>query len=100
LISFFGFSDERNAWVNTVLNMMDLVPIEFEAVSNYELFWILIFDINWISTCVVQIGTADSGGLSFEQRKRVSIGVELASNPSILFLDEPTTGYVIKLRYL
>lgn len=30
--------------------------------------------------------------MSFEQRKRVSIGVELASNPSILFLDEPTTG--------
>jgi energy-coupling factor transporter ATP-binding protein EcfA2 len=30
--------------------------------------------------------------MSFEQRKRVSIGVELAANPSILFLDEPTTG--------
>jgi energy-coupling factor transporter ATP-binding protein EcfA2 len=33
-----------------------------------------------------------AGGMSFEQRKRVSIGVELAANPSILFLDEPTTG--------
>jgi hypothetical protein len=30
--------------------------------------------------------------MSFEQRKRVSIGVELAANPSLLFLDEPTTG--------
>lgn len=30
--------------------------------------------------------------MSFEQRKRVSIGVELAANPSVLFLDEPTTG--------
>lgn len=30
--------------------------------------------------------------MSFEQRKRVSIGTELAANPSILFLDEPTTG--------
>lgn len=32
------------------------------------------------------------GGMSFEQRKRVSIAVELAANPSVLFLDEPTTG--------
>eukprot|EP00981_Chlorochromonas_danica_P016034 scaffold15287_cov417-Ochromonas_danica.AAC.1 len=38
------------------------------------------------------IGILGRGGMSFEQRKRVSIGVELASNPSIIFLDEPTTG--------
>jgi ABC-type multidrug transport system ATPase subunit len=30
--------------------------------------------------------------MSFEQKKRLSIGVELAANPAILFLDEPTTG--------
>lgn len=30
--------------------------------------------------------------MSFEQRKRISIAIELAANPSILFLDEPTTG--------
>eukprot|EP01039_Chlorochromonas_danica_P022357 gene22357-biopygen7853 len=30
--------------------------------------------------------------MSFEQRKRVSIAVELAANPSVLFLYEPTTG--------
>lgn len=41
---------------------------------------------------ICQIGVLDAGGMSFEQRKRVSIGVELAANPSILFLDEPTTG--------
>jgi energy-coupling factor transporter ATP-binding protein EcfA2/ABC-type multidrug transport system permease subunit len=38
------------------------------------------------------VGDALSGGMSFEQKKRLSIGVELAANPSILFLDEPTTG--------
>jgi ABC-type lipoprotein export system ATPase subunit len=34
------------------------------------------------------VGNADEGGLSFEQRKRLSIAVELAASPSIIFLDE------------
>jgi ABC-type multidrug transport system ATPase subunit/ABC-type multidrug transport system permease subunit len=33
-----------------------------------------------------------AGALSVEQRKRLTIGVELAANPSILFADEPTSG--------
>mmetsp|Transcript_10620 Transcript_10620/g.23579 ORF Transcript_10620/g.23579 Transcript_10620/m.23579 type:complete len:1489 (+) Transcript_10620:283-4749(+) len=40
----------------------------------------------------LQVGSDETGGLSFEQRKRLSIAVELVSNPSILFLDEPTSG--------
>lgn len=37
------------------------------------------------------IGTPGSG-LSIEERKRVTIGVELAAKPDLLFLDEPTSG--------
>ena len=38
------------------------------------------------------IGTPESG-LAMEQRKRVTIGIELAAKPDLLlFLDEPTTG--------
>ena len=62
-------SIERESWVNSVLVMLELTPLENTLV-----------------------GTESTGGMSFEQKKRVSIGVELAANPAILFLDEPTTG--------
>jgi ATP-binding cassette, subfamily G (WHITE), member 2, SNQ2 len=39
------------------------------------------------------IGDLDSGvGISMEERKRLTIGIELVSKPKILFLDEPTSG--------
>ena len=31
-------------------------------------------------------------GLNVEQRKRFTIGVEMAAKPALLFLDEPTSG--------
>ncbi len=59
----------RAQWVTTVLTLLELMPLEH-----------------------TMVGSAISGGMSFEQKKRVSIAVELAANPAILFLDEPTTG--------
>lgn len=38
------------------------------------------------------VGVAGVSGLSTEQRKRLTIAVELVANPSIIFMDEPTTG--------
>ncbi|KAJ1438245.1 P-loop containing nucleoside triphosphate hydrolase [Sesbania bispinosa] len=38
------------------------------------------------------VGLPGETGLSTEQRKRLTIAVELVANPSIIFMDEPTTG--------
>ncbi|KAJ5104977.1 hypothetical protein NUU61_002324 [Penicillium alfredii] len=50
--------------------------------------------IRWLdmeSIADALIGTPGAG-LNLEQRKKVSIGVEMAAKPDILFLDEPTSG--------
>ncbi len=38
------------------------------------------------------VGIPGVSGLSTEQRKRLTIAVELVANPSVMFMDEPTTG--------
>ncbi|CAN6480310.1 unnamed protein product [Victoria cruziana] len=38
------------------------------------------------------VGVPDLFGLTTDQRKRLTIAVELVSNPSVIFMDEPTTG--------
>ncbi|EKG19816.1 ABC transporter-like protein [Macrophomina phaseolina MS6] len=61
---------EKLAYVEEIINLLELAPIA-DAL----------------------IGTPGVGGLGVEERKRVTIGVELAAKPSaLLFLDEPTSG--------
>ncbi|KAF2013317.1 ABC transporter [Aaosphaeria arxii CBS 175.79] len=61
--------EEKLAYVDTIIDLLELHDLEH--------------------TLIGRIGA----GLSVEQRKRVTIGVELVSKPSILiFLDEPTSG--------
>lgn len=61
--------EEKLAYVDTIIDLLELRDLEH--------------------TLIGQVGA----GLSVEQRKRVTIGVELVSKPSILiFLDEPTSG--------
>ncbi|ODQ51641.1 ABC transporter [Saitoella complicata NRRL Y-17804] len=64
------------------------VPIEEKY--DYVEKIINLLELNDIAEAV--IGTIGAG-LSVEQRKRVTIGVELAAKPKLLlFLDEPTSG--------
>jgi ABC-type multidrug transport system ATPase subunit len=46
-----------------------------------------------LSNCAdTRVGSTEIRGLSGGERKRTSIGVDLITNPSLVFLDEPTTG--------
>ncbi|PWY65514.1 ABC multidrug transporter [Aspergillus eucalypticola CBS 122712] len=62
-------AEEKLKYVDTIIELLELHDIA--------------------DTLIGRVGN----GLSVEQRKRVTIGVELVSKPSILiFLDEPTSG--------
>lgn len=77
--------EDKQAFVDQVLKTLELTPL-----------------------ADVLVGSSTEGGLTFEQNKRLSIAVELAASPSILFLDEPTTvschqhlgRYLLLISYL
>lgn len=61
--------EERKRKVNEVLDLLDLAHVKN-----------------------TKIGDEESRGISGGQRKRVNIGMELVTDPTLLFLDEPTSG--------
>eukprot|EP01088_Endostelium_zonatum_P016476 TRINITY_DN446_c0_g1_i1.p1 TRINITY_DN446_c0_g1~~TRINITY_DN446_c0_g1_i1.p1 ORF type:complete len:1655 (+),score=459.85 TRINITY_DN446_c0_g1_i1:79-5043(+) len=56
--------EEKKELVTSILSLLDLEPIQHRTIAT----------------------------LSQEQKKRVTIGVEMAADPVLLFLDEPTSG--------
>lgn len=61
--------EEKLKYVNTIIDLLEMQELEHTLIGK------------------------PGAGLSIEQRKRLTIGVELVSKPSILiFLDEPTSG--------
>ncbi|XP_031788711.1 protein scarlet-like [Nasonia vitripennis] len=52
----------------------------------------LLFDVGLISALNEKIGSDNDKILSAGEKKRLVFAAELISDPSILFLDEPTTG--------
>jgi len=52
----------------------------------------IIEDLNLVKCADTVVGDAFVRGISGGEKKRTSIGIELVSEPNLLFLDEPTTG--------
>ncbi|KFH67291.1 hypothetical protein MVEG_06026 [Podila verticillata NRRL 6337] len=68
---------EKDAYVEEIIHIL-----EMENIAN------------------AMIGTTESGlGISVEERKRLTIGVELVAKPKLLFLDEPTSGLDAQASY-
>eukprot|EP00261_Vitis_vinifera_P019270 XP_010649677.2 PREDICTED: pleiotropic drug resistance protein 3 [Vitis vinifera] len=68
------------------------LPPEIDSETKYRFVEEVIetIELNDIKDSLV--GMPGQSGLSTEQRKRLTIAVELVSNPSIIFMDEPTSG--------
>ena len=52
----------------------------------------IIEELDILDCADTRIGSDELRGISGGERKRTSIGVELITNPSLMLLDEPTTG--------
>ncbi|KAL8527691.1 hypothetical protein ACS0TY_005508 [Phlomoides rotata] len=63
-----------------------------ESTTKYEFVKQVLERIELDSIKDALVGLPGVDGLSTEQRKRLTIVVELVSNPLIIFMDEPTTG--------
>ncbi|KAJ1861814.1 ATP-binding cassette transporter snq2, partial [Coemansia sp. RSA 2703] len=70
-------ADERNTYVEYVIELLGLMDIADCLVGDPE----------------------GSKGISLEERKRLTIGVELVAKPKILFLNEPTSGLDAQASY-
>ncbi|KAJ5101248.1 hypothetical protein NUU61_003470 [Penicillium alfredii] len=63
--------------------------VSYEEKIAYVEHIIDLLELHDISEALIG---APGAGLSIEQRKRVTLGVELVAKPTLLFLDEPTSG--------
>uniref|UniRef100_A0A8C5DNP6 ATP-binding cassette sub-family G member 2-like n=1 Tax=Gouania willdenowi TaxID=441366 RepID=A0A8C5DNP6_GOUWI len=69
-----------------------LDPEHHSPLDKHHRVHSIIQDLGLSDCADTKIGTEFLRGVSGGERKRCSIGMELITSPSLLFLDEPTTG--------
>uniref|UniRef100_A0A669CBR9 ATP-binding cassette, sub-family G (WHITE), member 2b n=1 Tax=Oreochromis niloticus TaxID=8128 RepID=A0A669CBR9_ORENI len=69
-----------------------LNPKDHSTADKHQQVNTIIDDLGLTDCANTKIGTEFLRGVSGGERKRCSIGMELITSPSLLFLDEPTTG--------
>ncbi|CCE61169.1 hypothetical protein TPHA_0A00840 [Tetrapisispora phaffii CBS 4417] len=60
--------------------------------ENAKLVDELIYELGLIDCADTLVGDSSHRGLSGGEKRRLSIGTQMISNPSLMYLDEPTTG--------
>lgn len=76
--------EEKIAYVDHIIELLELSDISEALIGGRYLQFLIVIRAHH--------PLVPGAGLSIEQRKRVTLGVELVAKPTLLFLDEPTSG--------
>lgn len=68
------------------------LPVDFSHADIQKRIAAVLKQLSLEGTENTLIGSAEVKGISGGQRRRVNLGMELLTDPQILFLDEPTSG--------
>lgn len=68
------------------------LPASTKTEDRIQVVEEVILELGLKECADTRVGNSQHRGCSGGEKRRVSIGVQLLSNPSVLFLDEPTTG--------
>ncbi|KAM0194176.1 hypothetical protein ACHAPI_007202 [Fusarium lateritium] len=68
------------------------LPPSTTAEERHKVVEEVILELGLKECADTRIGNSQHHGCSGGEKRRTSIGVQLLANPSVLFLDEPTTG--------
>uniref|UniRef100_A0A0E0EQW0 ABC transporter domain-containing protein n=1 Tax=Oryza meridionalis TaxID=40149 RepID=A0A0E0EQW0_9ORYZ len=68
------------------------LPVEIDSATRKMFVYEVMELVEILSLKDALVGLPGVSGLSSEQRKKLTIAVELVANPSIIFMDEPISG--------